>query len=323
VFKLGNLALENRVVAAPLAGITDRAFRTILQSMGCGLVFTEMVSDMGLIYNSSKSRQIADPSGDNGPVAVQIFGSDPEAMAQAAQMVETLGASIIDINMGCPTPKIVKNGEGAALMLEPELSRKIIRSVVKAVKVPVSIKMRKGWDEERCNYLHIAEIAVSEGVMAIILHPRTRMQFFSGQADWQAIAALKRHVPISVIGSGDISKAEDAVRMIEETGCDAVMIGRAALGNPFIIRETVSLLEYGQKIAPPSQAEKINMAILHLDLAIQNKGERIAVREMRKHISWYTKGMPAAARLRDKINQAVTREEMMDILESLSGQAIL
>jgi len=319
VFKIGNLALENRVVAAPLAGITDRAFRMILKSMGCGLVFTEMVSDMGLLYNSSKSRQIADPSGDIGPVAVQIFGSNPEAMAQAAQMVETMGAAMIDINMGCPTPKIVRNGEGAALMLNPELSRRIIRSVIAAVKVPVSVKMRKGWDDQQCNYLQMGDIAVEEGVQALTLHPRTRMQFFSGQADWQAIAALKRHIPVPVIGSGDINKAEDAVRMIDETGCDAVMIGRAALGNPFIIRETVSLLEHGCKIAAPLPIEKINVAIRHLNLAIQNKGEGTAVREMRKHISWYTKGMPAAARLRDRINHAVTRQEMMDILESLTG----
>lgn len=319
MFKIGNLALENRVVAAPLAGITDRAFRLILKSMGCGLVFTEMVSDMGLLYNSSKSRQIADPSGDIGPVAVQIFGSNPEAMAQAAQMVETMGAAMIDINMGCPTPKIVRNGEGAALMLNPELSRRIIRCVIAAVKVPVSIKMRKGWDEAQCNYLQMGEIAAAEGVQAITLHPRTRMQFFSGQADWQAITALKRLVPVPVIGSGDINKAEEAVRMIDETGCDAVMIGRAALGNPFIIRETVALLEHDHKIAAPLPTEKINVAIRHLDLAIQNKGESIAVREMRKHISWYTKGMPAAARLREKINHAVTRQEMMDILESLTG----
>ncbi len=315
--KIGNVKLENRVVSAPLAGITDRAFRIILKSMRCGLVFTEMVSDMGLLYNSSKTRQMADPSGEESPVAVQIFGSDPQAMARAAQMVETMGADIIDINMGCPTPKIIRNGEGAALMLEPELSRKIIRSVVTAVKVPVTVKMRKGWDEERCNYQQIADIAVSEGIQAITLHPRTRMQFFSGQADWQAIADLKNRVPVPVIGSGDIHKAEDAVRMAAQTGCDAVMIGRGAMGNPFIIREIVALLEHGQKIAAPSLREKINLAIRHLDLAIENKGEQVAVREMRKHISWYTKGMPAAARLREQINHAVTRQDMMEILQSL------
>ena len=317
MFKIGNLEIDNRVVAAPLAGITDRAYRLILKSMSCGLVFTEMVSDMGLLYNSHKSRQIANTDGEAKPVAVQIFGSKPEAMAQAAQIVEAMGAAMVDINMGCPTPKIVKNGEGAALMLDLGRSQEIIRSVVRAVKVPVTVKMRTGWDEEQINYQQLADIAVMEGVQALTLHPRTRRQGFSGQADWEAIASLKRRMPIPVIGSGDIRKAEDAVEMINSTGCDAVMIGRAALGNPFIIRETVALLEHGQKIAAPSQTEKIHMAMQHLELAIENKGEGIAVREMRKHISWYTKGMPDATRLRDRINQAVTGAEMGAILTEL------
>lgn len=317
MFKIGNLVLENRVVTAPLAGVTDRAFRLILKSMGCGLVFTEMVSDLGLIYNSSKSRKIANPDGEPEPVAVQIFGSNPETMGQAAQIVENLGAAVIDINMGCPTPKIVRNGEGAALMLEPELCGRIIRSVTAAVQVPVTVKIRKGWDDAHVNYLQIAEIAVAEGVKAITLHPRTRMQFFSGQADWDAIATLKSYMPVPVIGNGDIRTAEDAARMVDKTGCDAVMIGRGALGNPFIIRETVALLEYGRIISPSSPAEKIKLAIRHLQLAIEDKGESTAVREMRKHISWYIKGMPAAARLREQINQAATREEMLAILESL------
>jgi tRNA-dihydrouridine synthase B len=317
VFKIGNLEIDNRVVAAPLAGITDRAYRLILKSMNCGLVFTEMVSDMGLLYNSHKSRQIANTDGEAKPVAVQIFGSKPEAMAQAAQIVEAMGAAMVDINMGCPTPKIVKNGEGAALMLDLGRSQEIIRAVVRAVKVPVTVKMRTGWDEEQINYQQLADIAVMEGVQALTLHPRTRRQGFSGQADWAAIASLKRRMPIPIIGSGDIRKAEDAVEMINSTGCDAVMIGRAALGNPFIIRETVALLEHGQKIAAPSQTEKIHMAMQHLELAIENKGEGIAVREMRKHISWYTKGMPDATRLRDRINQAVTEAEMISILNAL------
>lgn len=317
MFKIGNLEIDNRVVAAPLAGITDRAYRLILKSMSCGLVFTEMVSDMGLLYNSHKSRQIANTDGEAKPVAVQIFGSKPEAMAQAAQIVEAMGAAMVDINMGCPTPKIVKNGEGAALMLDLGRSQEIIRAVVRAVKVPVTVKMRTGWDEEQINYQQLADIAVMEGVQALTLHPRTRRQGFSGQADWEAIASLKRRMPIPVIGSGDIRKAEDAVEMINSTGCDAVMIGRAALGNPFIIRETVALLEHGQKIAAPSQTEKIHMAMQHLELAIENKGEGIAVREMRKHISWYTKGMPDATRLRDRINQAVTGAEMDAILTEL------
>jgi nifR3 family TIM-barrel protein len=204
-------------------------------------------------------------------------------------------------------------------MLDLGRSQEIIRAVVRAVKVPVTVKMRTGWDEEQINYQQLADIAVMEGVQALTLHPRTRRQGFSGQADWEAIAALKRRMPIPIIGSGDIRKAEDAVEMINSTGCDAVMIGRAALGNPFIIRETVALLEHGQKIAAPSQTEKIHMAMQHLELAIENKGEGIAVREMRKHISWYTKGMPDATRLRDRINQASTRAEMMSILNTLSA----
>lgn len=316
MFKIGNIEIKNRVVTAPLAGITDRAYRLILKSMGCGLVFTEMISDMGLVYNGAKSRQIADTSGEQRPVAVQIFGSQAEFMAQAARIVEDMGADMIDINMGCPTPKIVKNQEGAALMLDLPRSREIIRQVVQAVKVPVTVKIRKGWDEERPTYLQLGEIAEQEGVSAITLHPRTRMQFFSGQADWQAIRALKKQLHIPVIGSGDIWKPEDALRMIEETDCDAVMIGRAVMGNPFIIRETVALVENNREIDLPSWEERIHIAIEHMDLVIAYKGERVAVREMRKHISLYIKGMHEAARLRESINKACTREDMMVILNT-------
>lgn len=316
MFKIGNVEIKNRVVAAPLAGITDRAYRLILKSMGCGLVFTEMISDMGLVYNGVKSRQIADTGGEHRPVAVQIFGSQADFMAQAAQIVADMGADIIDINMGCPTPKIVKNQEGAALMLDLPRSRDIIRQVVQAVKVPVTVKMRKGWDEERAAYLQLGEIAEQEGARAITLHPRTRMQFFSGQADWQAIRTLKRQVSIPVIGSGDIRKPEDALQMIEETDCDAVMIGRAVMGNPFIIRETVELIENNRKIEPPGWEERIHIAKQHLDLVIEYKGERVAVREMRKHIALYIKGMRDAARLRESINKACTREDMLAILNN-------
>lgn len=318
MFRIGNVEIENRVVAAPLAGVTDRAYRIILKSMGCGLVFTEMISDMGLVYNGARTKKIADTSGEKRPVAVQIFGSQAEPMGRAARIVEEMGADIIDINMGCPTPKIVKNGEGAALMLDLDRSRDIIRSVVGAVQVPVTVKMRKGWDEEKISCLELAVIAQAEGVSAITLHPRTRMQFFSGQSDWNMIRELKKQAEIPVIGSGDIWKAEDARRMIEETGCDAVMIGRAVMGNPFIIREIVELLENNRKIDPPGWAEKLAMAREHLDLAIKYKGERVAVREMRKHVAWYIKGMRAAARLRDSINKACTRQEMLDILNALS-----
>jgi len=317
MFSIGNVTISNRVVAAPLAGVTDQAYRIILKSMGAGLVFTEMISDMGLVYNGTRTRKIADTSGEIRPVAVQIFGSKAESMAQAARLVEEMGVEIIDINMGCPTPKIVKNGEGAALMLDLVRSRAIIRAVVDAVKVPVTVKMRTGWDDERINCLELAEIAETEGVSAITLHPRTRMQFFSGKSDWNMIREMKKQLRIPLIGNGDIAKAEDARRMIEETGCDAVMIGRAVMGNPFIIRETIALLENGSTIAPSTWEDRIAMAREHLDLAIAYKGERVAVREMRKHVAWYLRGTRAAAQLRENINRANTREEMLSILESL------
>jgi nifR3 family TIM-barrel protein len=287
--------------------------------MGAGLVFTEMISDMGLVYNGTKTRQIADTTGEQQPVAVQIFGSQAEPMAQAARIVEEMGAQIIDINMGCPTPKIVKNGEGAALMLDLDHSREIIRAVVGAVQVPVTVKMRKGWDENNVNCLELAGLAESEGVTAVTLHPRTRSHFFAGKSDWQMIREMKKQLGIPVIGSGDICKAEDAWRMIEETNCDAVMIGRAVMGNPFIIRETIALLEKGTKIISADWEERLALAREHLDLAITYKGERVAVREMRKHVAWYIKGMRAAARLRENINKANTREEMLAILNSLSA----
>jgi nifR3 family TIM-barrel protein len=318
MFKIGNVPIKNRVVAAPLAGVTDRAFRIIAQSMGCGLVFTEMISDMGLVYGQSRTLQIADTSDETGPVAVQIFGSQPGPMAGAAAIVADMGAEIIDINMGCPTPKIVKNGEGAALMLDIDRSRQIIREVVQAVQVPVTVKLRKGWDDTRVNCLEMAQIAQEEGARAVTLHPRTRMQFFSGQADWDMIKNMKKALDIPVIGNGDIWQAQDAVRMINYTGCDAVMIGRAAMGNPFIFRETVELLENNRIVAPPDVKERLATFVRHMDLAVKYKGEGPAIREMRKHLSWYIKGMHGAARLRELINRATTRAQILELINMVS-----
>jgi len=293
----------------------------IARSFGCGLVFTEMISDMGLVYGQTRTKNIADTSGEIRPIAVQIFGSDPLSMARAALVVEDMGADIIDINMGCPTPKIVKNGEGAALMLDIPRGRQIIHHVVQAVQVPVTVKMRKGWDETRISCMELAQAAQEEGAGAIILHPRSRMQFFSGSADWDMIKAVKDLVQIPVIGSGDIGSAEDARRMMQQTGCDAVMIGRASLGNPFIFRETVELLDSGNVPAPPSREERMAVALQHLDLIMQFKGEQVAVREMRKHLAWYVKGMPGAAQIRVLINQANTRDEMLAIINGEMGKS--
>lgn len=318
MFKIGHVEIKNRVVSAPLAGVTDKAFRIIIKSFGCGLVFTEMISDMGLFHEQARTKELADISGEEKPIAVQIFGSEAEPMAEAAKKVEKMGADIIDINMGCPAPKIVKNGEGAALMRDLPRARKIIKAVAEAVKVPVTVKMRRGWDEDSINFLDLAAIAEQEGVKAITLHGRTRVQFYSGQADWESIKILKQHVSVPVIGNGDIWTAEDALKMLEFTGCDAVMIGRGAMGNPFIFREAVKLIEEGVRIPPPTAAEKIQVAKKHLELACYFKGETVAVREMRKHLAWYIKGMRGAAKIREEINRITAKEEMLKLLDSLT-----
>ena len=316
MIKIGNVVIPNRVFSAPMAGVTDKAFRQIIRSCGAGLIYTEMISDMGLVYGQQRTHKMLDLQGEEPPLAVQIFGSEPEPMAQAAQLAASQGADIVDINMGCPTPKIVKNGEGAALMLDIPRARRIIRAVVNAVPVPVTVKMRLGWSRDQINYLELAEAAQEEGAAAVALHARTRDQFYSGQADWSHIACLKKHLEIPVIGNGDIWTAEDALGMAEKTGCDAVMIGRGIMGNPFLIREAVALLERGERISPPTLEEKLALAARHLDLACQYKGENVAVREMRKHFSWYLKGMRGAAQLRQQINQATTRQQLLDILHS-------
>ncbi len=317
MFTIGSVELANRVLLAPMAGVTDKAFRIIAKSFGCGLVCTEMISDMGLVYGQSRTHRIANTVGEERPVMVQIFGSHPETMGKAAAIVESQGADIIDINMGCPTPKIVRNGEGAALLLNIPLCQAIIRAVVNAVAVPVTIKMRKGWDDFHPSFMDLAKVAEQEGVAAITVHPRTRMQFFSGSADWSVIKAVKESVSIPVIGNGDIHCATDAQKMLVQTGCDAVMIGRAALGNPFIFRETIALLQGEQPLLPPSQAERVETALRHLELAIQCKGEWVAVREMRKQLAWYIKGRPGASELRAQLNQASSKQEILEIMQSL------
>ncbi|MCX5780259.1 MAG: tRNA dihydrouridine synthase DusB [Firmicutes bacterium] len=316
MFKIGAVEIANQVILAPMAGVTDRAFRSIAKSFGCGLVVTEMISDMGLIYGQSRTQRIADTSGETRPVAVQIFGSDPDSMGRAARIVQELGADIIDINMGCPTPKIVRNGEGAALMQDIPRCREIIRAVVGAVRVPVTVKMRSGWDHEHITCVELASVAQEEGAAALILHPRTRMQFFAGVSDWTLIKKVKAQVQIPVIGNGDIHSPQDAGRMLAETGCDAVMIGRAALGNPFIISATLEYLRSGQLQDPPSREERIETARRHLQLAIACKGEWVAVREMRKQLAWYIKGRPGAAHIRTQLNTATSLDQILTILQS-------
>lgn len=317
--KIGNVQPSNIVFLAPMAGVTDMPFRLICREMGCGLTYTEMASSKAFDYSHEKTWEIARLNPSEKPAAVQIFGSDPEGMARTAAKLCEEGADLIDINMGCPTPKIVKNGEGSALMLEPELAEKIIKTVVNNSSVPVTVKMRKSWDDsgKGANAVELALIAEASGASGIAVHGRTREQFYSGSADWEIIKKVKEAVNIPVIGNGDIQVPQDAHRMIESTGCDAVMIGRAAQGNPWIFKRTIHYLESGEDIPEPSVDERINTAVRHFNDMIAYKGEYIAVREMRKHIVWYLKGIRNAARVREEINRIEESEAVINVLQRL------
>lgn len=320
--QIGGVRLANPVVAAPMAGVTDRAFRIVARRFGCGLAYTEMVSDQALLYGNRRTLAILDREGEPGVLSVQIFGSNPDFMARAAQIAEEMGADIIDINMGCPTPKIVKNGEGAALMKDPRLAARIVREVVGRVNVPVTVKMRKGWDEHSANAVELALLAEKAGAAAVAVHGRLRTQFYSGKADWGIIRAVKEAVRIPVIGNGDVWSPQDAQAMLRETGCDGVMIGRAALGNPWIFRQTVHYLATEELLPPPSLPERVAVALAHFDLLVGTKGEKTAVLAMRKHAAWYLKGVPGAAKLRERVNRAQSAQELRGILREIAGAGL-
>lgn len=312
--KIGQVMLPNRVFAAPMAGVTDKAFRILAREQGCGLVFTEMISAKGLVYRNQRTREMLDLSGEKGPVAVQLFGAEPEVMAEGALMAEAAGAAIIDINMGCPVPKVVKNGEGSALMRNPSLAAAIVAAVAGRVKVPVTVKIRAGWCRDTMNAADFARAMADAGAQAVTVHGRTRDQFYSGRADWGIIKQVTEAVAVPVIGNGDIWTPEDAARMLAETGCAAIMIGRGALGNPWLFSRTVAYLEQGVLLPEPSPRERIAMALRHLDLVVSFKGETVGVREMRKHLAWYIKGMRGAARMREEIFTAKTVAEVKEII---------
>jgi len=313
--QIANVVLANPVISAPMAGVTDKSFRILAKEAGCGLVFSEMVSDKALVYWSQRTQVILDLTGEEHPRAVQIFGSEPEYMAKAAVLVQQAGADVIDINMGCPTPKIVKNMEGAALMRDIPRAAAIVRAVAEAVSVPVTVKMRKGWDKDSVNAPELAVAVVEAGAAAVTVHGRTRDQFYAGQADWGIIREVVRSVPVPVTGNGDVREPADAARMLEQTGCAAVMIGRAAMGNPWIFARTVAFLQRGEVLPLPTASDRVRMAIRHLGMVVEHKGEWTGVREMRKHLAWYLKGLKGAARVREKLNRLETVADLTCLLQ--------
>ena len=317
--KIGNVTLDNNVILAPMAGVSDLPFRLLCRELGAGMVCMEMVSAKAIYYNNKNTDSLMEIHPEEKPVSLQLFGSDPQIISEMAKRIEERPFSILDINMGCPVPKVVNNGEGSALMKNPKLVEAILSSLVKAVNKPVTVKIRKGFDETHANAVEIAKIAESCGVAAVAVHGRTREQYYSGKADWEMIARVKEAVSIPVIGNGDVDSPRAAKALLEQTGCDGVMIGRAAQGNPWIFREVVSYLETGVIPAPPTNAEKRELILRHAALQLQYKGEYTGVREMRKHLSWYTVGMPNSARFRQAINSMESMDELVESVETIFG----
>lgn len=330
--RIGQWQLKNQVLAAPMAGFTTRSYRDILRQWGAALAYGEMISAQALVYNNQRTFELLQLTGEESPRVVQLFGSKPDVMAEAARIVQDLGADIIDINMGCPSPKIVKNGEGAALLCDLPLAARIMHAVSDAVQMPVTAKLRLGWSADSINCREAAQILESAGAAAIALHGRTRDQFYSGQADWSQIAAVKELVQIPVIGNGDIFSAADAQKRIEESGCDAMMIGRGMVGNPWLINECAVILAGQELPQRPSRREILQQALLHLQRQIERdvflaaqknpdenmakaEGEKTAVRSLRAHLAWYTKGLPKAAQMRSCINQSLTAKDIEILFE--------
>ncbi len=312
MLKIGNVELKNNIILAPMAGITDLPFRTICEKYNLGLVVTEMVSSKALMYNDEKTKRLLNMEGEKRPISVQIFGSDIEAMKYASEYVSKI-ADIIDINMGCPAPKVVKNGDGSKLLLDLEKVEKITKTVVDSSSVPVTVKIRKGWDNEHIVAVEAAKIIEKAGASAITIHGRTRSEFYLGKADWNIIKKVKENVNIPVIGNGDIKTPQDAKAMLELTKCDGIMVGRGTLGNPWILEQIRTYLENGE-IRQVSNEEKIKIIFEHIDLEVKEKGENVGIKEMRKHICYYLKGMPMASEIRNKINKLESKKEVKDTL---------
>lgn len=310
--QIGNVTLENNIILGPMAGVSDLPFRLLCSEMGAGLVCMEMVSAKAIIYKNRNTNMLLEIHPEEKPVSLQLFGSEPAIMQEAVEMIKDRPYDILDVNMGCPVPKVVGNGEGSALMKKPELIEEIVAALVKVSDRPVTVKIRKGFNEDMVNAVECALAAQQGGAAAVAVHGRTREQFYYGQADWSIIRDVKEALKIPVIGNGDVVDGESAQRMFEETGCDGVMVARAAQGNPFLFREIKSFFETGKACERPTNQEIYDTVIRHADLQLQYKGEHIGIREMRKHVSWYTTGMTGSAKFRNEINQMTDMESLKE-----------
>lgn len=314
--KIGNIVLKNNLILAPMAGVTDLPFRLLCKEQGAGLVCMEMVSAKAILYNNKNTESLLEIHKEELPVSLQLFGSDADIMSEMAKRIEELPFAFLDINMGCPVPKVVNNGEGSALMKNPVLVKEIVSKIVKAVKKPVTVKIRKGFDEAHVNAVEIAKIAEGCGASAVAVHGRTREQYYSGRADWDIIKEVKEAVAIPVIGNGDVFGPQEAKSILEYTGCDGIMVGRAAQGNPWIFHQIESFLENGVLEQKPSVSEVKEMILRHAALLVQYKGDYTGIREMRKHVAWYTSGYKNSAGLRRAVNQIEDRKSLQELLEN-------